>query len=884
MRNTVLPADPFARSATKRALMSLIAYRTRRAVLPVALFGMLSISLAADAADVVIMPDGFVLQGRWFRETELMADPGTGAIRVAKAGGFNVIDDGPRYVVFSRHAQKGGKLEEGIVRPDYATYKTVAGRPTNTKGAPLGSLDKIGDFDAKWRRMLEFKIPPNPRTPGGGFERVQQQVVHLDPHYTIMVATTHIWHCGFLTAELDPKLVLKLLRTHPDLADPDGKVDPMRRMKIAEFFKDIAALANVRRATDDWLVIARQELDQLRKDAPGKWDREADERYDALREEIDRVETRIVVDNVEMAVASGRYDAARQFLATFTPKAIDRKETDRLATLRATIETVQPRYELTGRLLSELIDQVSGQSQLRAFAAAAGGPGVMLGPRPTVAPETRKLLDAAETVLVELHPDTAPRLEIFRLLADQADQRRKAGKDPGEKPTELLAYAVTGWLKGKNAAEKSVPAAIKAWDTRQMILTYLREPIGNDRKAILDSYLQSGQPLSPEELAQLITFLPPPFPEDLVNPTGERVSVADAGIEGVWKRNTGPLPGLPGGVNYYLRLPPEYHHGRAYPLLIVLTDPQMPAERLVGFLAQFTDRHGYVLAAPVWTNQFNVKPYDYSGDEHALVTSTLRDLLRKYQVDADKVFLYGFGDGANFSLDTGMSHPDLFAGLVLHGANPPTTIFREYWRNAQKLPVYAVIGELSGAFPNLRVPFEKWTINGFPALLTVYKGRGTELFPLEMPRMIDWMGRKSRVRGAASLRLNQPGFEPWQVLRESDDRFYWVGVAEGGLRGGDRVNGWQTRAVTPAQFRADIGRNGVINIDSARGITKFNIWLERDLIDWSKPVVVNVNGRRALEYVPKKLEPDLHLMFEELYRTGDRKMLYLGKLEIKGDG
>jgi pimeloyl-ACP methyl ester carboxylesterase len=259
-------------------------------------------------------------------------------------------------------------------------------------------------------------------------------------------------------------------------------------------------------------------------------------------------------------------------------------------------------------------------------------------------------------------------------------------------------------------------------------------------------------------------------------------------------------------------------------------------------------------------------------------------VLRRFQVDSDKVFLYGFADGANFALDVGMARPDLFAGVVANNPNPPTNIFLQYWHNAQKLPVYTVIGELTGSFPNLRKLYERWATKGFPALLTVYKGRGQEMFPLEMPRIFDWMGRKSRVRGAASLRLNQPGFEPWQVLRESDDRFYWVGVGEDGLRNGNLVNGWQNKAVTPAQFRADIGKNGVINIDRAIGIRKFVIWLDRDLIDWSKPVVVNVNGRRAREYVPKKLEPDLHLMLEELYRTGDRKMLYLGKLEINGDG
>ncbi len=857
--------------------------RLRRARLLAALFGVLAAGLAAGGADVVIMPDGFTIQGRWFKEADVVSDPGSGAVRIAKIGGFDVIEDGPRFVVFSRHAQKGGKLEQDVARPEYTAYRTKVGRPQRSRGVPLGKLSKVGEFNAKWLRVLYFDLPPSNTAPGGSFERVEQQVTYLDPYYMMMASPTNIWVYGQLTAEEDPKVVLKLLRTHPDLKDPDGKVDPMRRMAIAAFFKDIAALAKVRRAKDDWLDLARQELDRLKKDAPGPWDKEANDRYDALREEIDKVETRIVLDSVEAAVAAGRYEAARQFLANFTPKAIDAKETTRIAVLRAQIETVQPRYELTARLLRDLIGRVGGAPHPEASAAAAGC-AVVTGSRPKLDPETATLVEAAGAVLGELHPDTAPRLEFFRLLADQAEKARKAGREPADKPTELLALAVTGWLRGKNGAEKDVRSALKTWATRQTALACLTAETANDRKAALDGYLRTGQPLGPEELAQLITLLPPPEPENLANPAGVKVPASEVGIDGVWKRATGPLPNLPAGATYYLRLPPEYHHGRAYPLLIALGDLRLPAEKLVGFLAPFAAQYGYVVAAPEWTTQFATKPYDFSGADHPLVTATLRDLLRKFQVDSDKVFLYGFGEGANFALDVGMAHPDLFAGLVVNGANPPTNIFLQYWHNAQKLPVYAIAGELTGTFPNLRKLFEKWTTAGFPALLTIYRGRGQEPFPLELPRVFDWMGRKSRVRGAASLRLNQPGFEPWQVLREADDRFYWVGVAEGGLSGGNKINGWQTKPVNPAQFRADIGRNGVINIDKAIGVRKFVIWLERDLIDWSKPVVVNVNGHKAREYTPRKLEPDLRLMFEELYRTGDRKLLYLGKLEVNGDG
>ncbi|HET6575325.1 MAG TPA: PHB depolymerase family esterase [Fimbriiglobus sp.] len=856
----------------------------RRARLIAACVGLVATGVVAGAADVVIMADGFTIQGRWFKETELASDPGTGAVRIAKQGGFDVIDDGPRYIIFSRHARKGGKLEEDAAKRDYPAYKTKTS-PLKAQPLPLGRIKEKTDFDAKWRRRLTFDIPPNPKSPAGGYEYVRQQVAHLDPHFMMTVSTDHIWQYGSLTAEEDPLLILKLLRMHPELADPKGKVDPMRRMNIAAFFKDIASLVNLRRRENDWLTIARQELARLKKDAPGDWGKEANDRFAELSEEIDRVEARITIDSVEAAVAAGRYEAAGTFLANFSPKAIDPKDKTRVAVLRAQIEEVQPRYERTRRLLTDLIERVGGMRDAQLYAAVAGGPGLMYAPRPKMTPETATLLTAAGAVRAELHPDTAPRLDIFQLTAQQAEKDRKAGREPRETPTELLAFAVTGWVKGKNAADKSAPAALRAWATREMALGYLRADTAIDRAALLDTYLRSGRALEPEELAQLISLLPPPTPEDLKKRAGVPVpAAAAAGAEGVYQYNTGTLPGLPNGVDYYLHLPPEYHHGRPHPLLIALTGPQLPPEQLVGVLAQYADRFGYVVAAPKWANQFNVKPYDYSGDDHPLVTATLRDVLRHFQVDADKVFLYGFADGANFALDVGMAMPDLFAGVVANNPDPPTNIFLQYWHNAQKLPVYTVIGELTGSFKDLRKLYERWMTSGFPALLTVYKGRGKELFPLEMPRIFDWMGRKTRVRGAASLRLNQPGFEPWQVLRESDDRFYWVGVADDGLRNGNRVKGWQNRAVSPAQFRADIGKNGVITIDRAIGINKFVVWLERDLIDWSKPVVVNVNGHRPREYTPRKLDPNLHLMMEELYRTGDRKMLYLGKLIINGDG
>ena len=349
-------------------------------------------------------------------------------------------------------------------------------------------------------------------------------------------------------------------------------------------------------------------------------------------------------------------------------------------------------------------------------------------PPAKVTPELATLIEAASTVLAELHPDTAGRLDFFRSVADQ----------PVQKPDELqgrLALAVTGWLRGKNGGTTDVKAALRCWQARQLVLGYLREDTANNRAALLQGFTPGGQPADPDDIAliaQVVTMLPPPFPADVAEP-GFRVPKV-LGVDGIVRRNTGPLPGMASGIDYFLRLPSEYHHGRPYPVLIALTTPGRPAEDVLAMLAGHCDRHGYILIAPAWTGSFGVaQAYDFVGKEHPYVTQSLRDLLRHFQVDPDRVFLFGFGDGANLALDVGMARPDLFAGIGGFNPDTPPNLFIEYWRNAQKLPAFFVLGDQSGTLAHVRKMYERWMQNGFPALLTIYRGRGPEWFRMEVP-------------------------------------------------------------------------------------------------------------------------------------------------------
>jgi hypothetical protein len=266
------------------------------------------------------------------------------------------------------------------------------------------------------------------------------------------------------------------------------------------------------------------------------------------------------------------------------------------------------------------------------------------------------------------------------------------------------------------------------------------------------------------------------------------------------------------------------------------------------------------------------------------VTAVLRDAVRHFCIDNDRVFLFGVGDGGSMAMDVGASHPDLFAGVLTMGGNPKwQNMFLHYWHNAQQLPFYVVTGELAGDAPtNLKLIYQMWTRYGFPGLMVVYKGRGMEWFGAEVPTMFDWMSRKKRVSSnSAALKLGlAPRSFPWRTMRTTDNRFYWIGVDAIDPR--RNIDNLKSGLIQPAEISASIAGNNVINVECL-GVRRFSIWLSNDLIgDWTKPVSVNVNRKLVDGWRGKKLEPDLNVLLEDYRTRGDRRMLFLQRLEFSG--
>jgi Esterase PHB depolymerase len=801
-------------------------------------------------ADLVYLKDGYTIVGKVKRESEVIGEGGT-VVSSPKLNGFFMVDDGPRRIVFSQKQvadldKKDVDRERGLIVlqrriPRLDHFKVPAGR----------YLD-IGPWSDKWDRTLTLQVGPSPNST----REISQHLSVLTPHYARIDARRYNWDGHYLTQELKPDEIRDLLYKHPDLKLKRDSSDAAKRLRVAQFF-----------AQAEMYDPALAELDTLERALPAE-----KQKAEAVRNSIRRALRGRLMDEIEEAHKAGRHQWAQEQLKSFPTQETDDRLLVRVRTLQATYETLNDNIAQAQRFLDELPGQIKD-------------------------PEFQTVLTEAVTVMsAELNPDTIGRLDAFLGMAQQAARERQQQRTPSQSAEQLGALAVSGWLLGNAAAENRVQTAIRLWGGRQFVLRYQRTHDANERKRMRQYYSKKGD-VAYDELARLISSLPPPEPFQAVavqnGPwTLGLLPFAPAALSWALFAMQNSLPGaafelqavLPWsirtGAAYQLQLPPEYHPGRNYPVLIVLRQVGEKAQEALGHWGPLAARHGYILVVPDWDRGLKLG-YQYTNDEHRAVTEVVRDLRQRFQVDSDRVFLAGWGEGGNMAYDVGLSHPDQFAGVVTMDGRPHHFSVA-YWPNAMYLPFYVIDGDLDGEMTGKanRHQFQNWASPGhnYPALYVQYKGRGSEWFGAELPYLFDWMGRKKRAPGFPDLGRGGTGFggEAFQSLRPTDNHFYWVELEGLEDRHTNEARGWKS-GIAPASVQARIGEGNQINLHGT-GFHRAILWFRPGMIDFDKPVKLYVNGQQT--FAPRKVVPNLETLLEEFYLQGDRQRVFLARLEV----
>jgi pimeloyl-ACP methyl ester carboxylesterase len=775
------------------------------------LLALLCLTVAAipGRGDVVILKDGYAIHGKILEEKSAIIDNLTGMqLETRKAYGLTLMDDGPRYTIFSAHYKRVGDVSTVNKFVEHVTITRQARNKHDLNKLPSQmefDRDKSKtEFNSRWQRTLVFR-----NTAGPGFYEIEQQIDILTPHYVRIVSITHDWRSYYLTREWRPETIRKLISQHPDFMEPKGP-DVDKRAKLIRFL--IQA---------DWLSEAEEEIDRLALDLPGET-----KRADEFREEIRTIRLEAQIAEIERAKEGGRHIFALSALRQIPKNKVPAKMVLRVAGLKAEYEAAAEKLEKARRYLKGLQVQAAKSK--------------------------------AEFILDELHLDTASRLDLFIALAEQAETAAKENRVPLHKPQELLAAAVTGWLMGNNSTETNLVTAYKRLKARDMALSYLRTDSGIKRREILKDYEQDADALPFDELDKLISLLPPPNAETDLS-------------KGPVEKKTAQ------GMNYLVQLPPEYQHGRPYPLLLVLPKGGERMAAALNKLGDLPGKNGYIVAAVDWNDNGTKNTYDYTEAEHATVTNLLRHLRRTLQVDSDRVFLFGYREGATMALDVAASHPDIFAGVVPMGPTPEKVYVQvfEYWKNFQNLPVYMVAGDHVGdASKIIRNLLQSWMLKGYPAVAVTYKGRSTEYFTAELPNIFDWMGRKSRALAVPNL--GRTG-EEFRTVRSSGNRFYWISLDDiDPARLYDPARKASTFTAVP-KIDAHIVEGNQINVN-AFGMSQISIWLGKGMVDFAKPVAVKI-GSGGNKVFKKELTPKISVLLEDLYERGDRQRPYYQRID-----
>lgn len=473
----------------------------------------------------------------------------------------------------------------------------------------------------------------------------------------------------------------------------------------------------------------------------------------------------------------------------------------------------------------------------------------------------------------ELSPTNVARLDSYLVQANDAAQ----------KDQEKVALAISGWLMGSNNATPNFALAQSMFQVRGLIKDFLVSNDPNQRDGIIAAIRKTESGNNPRFIANMLAQMKPPEHETAVaGYTGEKPIEFTVTVQGT---NANP-----GDQNFrvLVHLPIQYDPYRRYPLLLTLPDALMPVQNQLdlfnnGYLESVggrvgrASRNGVIVAAVQWAKP-GQNVCGYTRREHLTVLKAMRACFRKFQVNTDRVFLHGHGQGANLVYDVGLAHPEHFAGLIPVGG--VIERFAKVHARDQNIPlsVYAVVGEGDRATQgaNLAI-WNKWLLSQryVNLILVEYVGRlANEVFLDDMEPMFEWMQfQRRRLPDRNGFEFSIESLRPW-------DNYYWF----------LELKGFPVQNVVWPQMWRD-SKLKALNIEGelkpedqkfnhfvlkpAKAGRSMTLWLSEEYVNFEKEIRISGRGKDFRQAVT----PSVKIMLEDARRRADRLHPFWARLD-----
>jgi poly(3-hydroxybutyrate) depolymerase len=343
-----------------------------------------------------------------------------------------------------------------------------------------------------------------------------------------------------------------------------------------------------------------------------------------------------------------------------------------------------------------------------------------------------------------------------------------------------------------------------------------------------------------------------------------------------------------------LEVPAEYDATRSWPLRVSLhggvgraapgpNDP--PARQLTNRIPSGGE---LVLHPRAWSGSEWWTP-----GQVANITRLVDRIKHEYNVDESRIYVTGISDGGTGVYFFAMRAATPWSAcLPLNGqplvlANPDSGTEGQFFAsNLANCPLHVVNGGRDPLYPAASVE----------PLIAMFRRGGVavdfQVYPEAGHDVSWWPQERSKFEAflAAHTRVAHPNRISWETERtDRDNRFRWLVIDRLGQRGSDRPladvnrfaagNGREMPlfARSRPSGRVDVVRKGNTFEAETRGVSSFTLLLSPDVVDFSKPVRVVVNGKDVQD---GKVEKNPRTLMTWAARDNDRTMLYAAELRI----
>ncbi|HSF68006.1 MAG TPA: hypothetical protein VLA67_11330 [Nitrospiraceae bacterium] len=323
-----------------------------------------------------------------------------------------------------------------------------------------------------------------------------------------------------------------------------------------------------------------------------------------------------------------------------------------------------------------------------------------------------------------------------------------------------------------------------------------------------------------------------------------------------------------------LSVPPTYQPVKSYGLVVCLHGAGFTGD---AYLERWQVRLGeeYVLACPTvpmgaW--------FTRSAEE--LVLETIRSVQRRYHIDPHRIFLTGMSNGGIGTWVIGMHNAPLFAGIAPM-AGGLDRVLMPFLANLRSTPSYIIHGAKDQVMPVelSRAITEELTRLDYPFVYREHDREhpmaGGHFFPKEeLPGLVTWFNAQRRNPSPASM----------TVVREAShlQSFGWVRIDATDVIAAfseDLISKRDEQIKRQEYARLDVSivAPNRIEVRTDR-VQRYSLFLNEQLIDSSKPLIVLTNGQVSFEGLVK---PSLETLLRQARLRQDSGQLFPIHLAIQ---